>query len=192
MRFTMSIIAAALTIVAAFAQSPDVRFRAAQHKETVEGDLRAAIHIYQQVADGKDSSRGLAAQALLRIGRCYERLGNTESKKVYQRVLSHFGDQTPAANEARARLAASAAPAAGRSGELTATRLFRFAEPSGPRQGENVATDGRSIFHFVPEGALEFARSSALVATDLSTGRQRVLMKGEFGPFGLSLSPDGK
>ena len=192
MKLTVLITAAALAIVAAPAQSPDVRFRGAQQKETVEGDLRAAIQIYQEVADAKESSRSLAAQALLRVARCYEKLGSTESKKAYERLLLQFGDQVQAANEARARLAATAAPRARKPSELTATLLLHLREPSTPRDAENVATDGRTVFHFVPDGPLEFARGGALVATDISTGRQRVLLKGPYRPYGIALSPDGQ
>src|SRR5689334_10765632 len=85
----------------AHTQSPDVRFRAAKQKETVEGDLRSAIGIYQELAESKDSSRELAAQALLRLGRCYEKLGSTESRKAYERVLRQYPDETQIAGEAR-------------------------------------------------------------------------------------------
>lgn len=186
----------ALAAPVARSQSPDIRFREAQQKETVQGDLRGAIQLYQEVADAKASSRGLAAQALLRLGRCYEKLGNGESKKAYERLLRQYGDQVQIVGEARKRLAAlSPAPAA--KGELTNTLLFRLDEPgrsvyesSGVM--ENVATDGNSIFHFVAGDRWETLRTSALVATEISSGRRRELFKGRFYPQGLSLSPDGQ
>ena len=60
------ILVLAITVAIPFArpQSSDVRFREAQQKETVQGDLRGAIQIYQEIADAKTSSRALAAQAL--------------------------------------------------------------------------------------------------------------------------------
>ena len=45
-----------------FAQAPrsaDVQFKAAQHKEEVEGDLKGAIEQYQKIAQSSD--RALAA-----------------------------------------------------------------------------------------------------------------------------------
>ena len=40
-------------LMGAPAQSPDVQFRAAQQKETVEGDLNAAIAMYRKLADDR-------------------------------------------------------------------------------------------------------------------------------------------
>jgi Tol biopolymer transport system component len=88
----------------AFAQTPNVQFRAAQQKETVDGDLTAAIKLYRQVADAKSTPSALAASALVRLGHCYERLGSTEAAKAYERVVTQFGKEE-AATEARQRLA---------------------------------------------------------------------------------------
>ena len=96
----------------------------------MEGNLRAAIQMYQAVADGKDSGRAIAARALLRIGHCYEKLGSIESKKAYERVVRQYGDQVQIANEARQRLAAVDPAVRPKRGELTATLLFRFDEHS--------------------------------------------------------------
>ena len=81
-----------------------MQFRAAQQKETVDGDLAAAIKLYRQVADGKSTPPALAARALVRLGQCYERLGSTEAGKAYERVVTQFGKEEAAA-EARRRLA---------------------------------------------------------------------------------------
>src|SRR5215467_339384 len=124
MRLTLVLAVVALTMPSARPQSPDARFRAAQQKETVEGDLRAAIQMYQTVADGKDSGRSIAAQALLSIGLCYEKLGSIESKKAYERVLRQYGDQVQIANKARERLDAVDPALRPKRGELTATLLF--------------------------------------------------------------------
>ena len=88
----------------ALAQTPNVQFRAAQQKETVDGDLAAAIKLYRHVADGKSTPPALAARALVRLGQCYERLGSTEAAKAYERVVAQFGKEEAAA-EARQRLA---------------------------------------------------------------------------------------
>ena len=74
------ILAIASTVLA---QTPNVQFRAAQQKETVDGDMNAAIKLYRQVADGKSTPPALAARALVRLGQCYERLGSTEAGKAY-------------------------------------------------------------------------------------------------------------
>src|SRR5262252_6838877 len=84
-------------LVAAPAQSPDVQFRAAQQKETVEGDLNAAIALYRKLADDRSTPPDVAARALVRLGRCYQRMGNSEARKAFERVVSQFGGQTVAA-----------------------------------------------------------------------------------------------
>jgi len=86
------------------ADSSEVALRAAIQKEVVDGDLGGAIRMYEAIAEGGNPAT--AAQALLRMGRCYERLGDPEARKVYQRVLTQFAGQKEAAQEARDRIAA--------------------------------------------------------------------------------------
>src|SRR5262249_24141427 len=106
----------AIAVGTALAQSPDVQFRAAQQKETVDGDLTAAIKLYRQVADWKATPPPLAARALVRMGRCYERQGSTEAAKAYERVVAQFGKEEAAA-EARQRLASLPGKGVGNSPE---------------------------------------------------------------------------
>src|SRR3954468_9852914 len=84
------------------ADTPEVALRAAIQKEVVDGDLTGAIRLYKGL--GQSGNREVAAQALLHMGRCYERLGSLESAKVYQRIVREFADQKGAAQEARDRL----------------------------------------------------------------------------------------
>jgi Tol biopolymer transport system component len=166
----------------------EAQFQAAQHKEQVEGDLRTAIQLYQKVADSKDSSRAIAAQALLRVGSCYETLGSAEARKAYERVLRQYSDQPQFVSEARSRLAAAEKAGSGFSG-LAARLVGKVSEYPGPYdQWENVATDGRTVFHVTEEAVGE----NSLIATDLSTRQQRTLFQGNFLARGLHLSPDGR
>lgn len=93
-------------LMAGPAQSPDVQFRAAQQKETVEGDLNAAIAMYRKLADDRATPPDVAARALVRLGRCYQRLGNSEARNAFERVVNQFSAQTAAAAEAKQLLAA--------------------------------------------------------------------------------------
>ncbi|MDQ1474562.1 MAG: hypothetical protein QOJ99_6042 [Bryobacterales bacterium] len=104
MRVTIFALIMAAAATTALAQAPDLQFRAAQQKETVEGDLTSAIKLYASVADSKTTPPALAARALVGLGRCYERLGSTEAPKAYERVVAQFGKEEAAA-EARQRLA---------------------------------------------------------------------------------------
>ena len=66
------------------AQSPrsaDVQMKAAQQKAEVEGDLKGAIEEYKKVVAAAGSNRALAAQALVRMAECYQKLGDAESRR---------------------------------------------------------------------------------------------------------------
>src|SRR5262245_53701672 len=86
----------------------DTQLQAAINKETVEGDLKSAIEIYKRVA--QSGNRPVAAKALVRMGQCYEKLGNAEARKAYERVVRDFADQSEQARAAQTRLNATRAP----------------------------------------------------------------------------------
>ena len=82
------------------------QFQKALAKERGEGNLEEAIALYQKVIDGtKDES--LAAKAQLRIGICYEKLGQGKAKlaqEAFQKVLDNYPEQSEAVMEAREKL----------------------------------------------------------------------------------------
>src|SRR6266542_1588548 len=80
----------------------DLHLQAAINKEVVEGDLKGAIEQYRKVAQG--SNRTVAAKALVRMGQCYEKLGDAEARKAYERVVRDFADQKDMAAQAQIRL----------------------------------------------------------------------------------------
>ena len=79
-------------------------FQQAVVKERAEGDLEQAIQLYQRILREFPADRALGANALLRIGRCYQKLGKPEARKVYERILRDFTDQRDAAKQARRAL----------------------------------------------------------------------------------------
>jgi len=88
-------------------RSADVLLGAALHQEEVEGNLEAAIATYKKILAEYPDNRPLAAKALLQMGQCYEKLGKTEARKAYQRVIDNYSDQqseVALAREAIARL----------------------------------------------------------------------------------------
>jgi Tol biopolymer transport system component len=91
-------------LLAQGSRTAQVQFKAAQHKEEVEGDLKAAIEQYAKLAQSRD--RAIAAKALVRMADCYQKLGDAQSRTIYERVVREFADQKEAAAEARARLRA--------------------------------------------------------------------------------------
>ena len=79
----------------------------AQHKATIDGDLKGAIEDYKKIVAGAGANRALAAQALVRMAECYQKLGDSESRRIYERVTREYADQKDFAALAHARLGAS-------------------------------------------------------------------------------------
>lgn len=122
------------TTMARQAARPDVALQAAIRTETIDGDLRAAIRQYEAVARGGD--RGAAAQALLRMADCYQKLGDVQARSTYERLVRDFPDQAQAVTTARLRLSAFGASSdAVVARQLWTTRAYSQV---------TIATDGRS------------------------------------------------
>jgi Tol biopolymer transport system component len=83
---------------------PEVDLQAAIRAETVDGDLKGAIEQYRKLSTNSD--RTVAAQALLRMGQCYEKLGSAEARQAYERAVRDFADQVAVVATAQARLLA--------------------------------------------------------------------------------------
>jgi outer membrane protein assembly factor BamD (BamD/ComL family) len=96
--------AAASLTLSGQSQTAETMFEAARRLEVVDGNLKGAIKQYQAVVDrfgGTD--RSAAARALLLMAEAYQKIGDAEAQRVYERLLHDFGDQKEAAAEARAR-----------------------------------------------------------------------------------------
>ena len=76
---TLGALAAFTVAVCAQVKAPDkaeFALRTAMEKESVAGDLKAAIEAYRQIATTyAKSNRAVAARALFRLAGCYEKLG---------------------------------------------------------------------------------------------------------------------
>ncbi|MBK5291342.1 MAG: PD40 domain-containing protein [Acidobacteriia bacterium] len=173
--------------LAAAAQKPDageVQLKAAIHKEEVDGDLKSAIEQYKKLA-GRGGNRNVAAQALFRLGQCYEKQGDAEARKAYERLVREFGDQTEMAGAARARLSALGAASTG--GGMMARQAWPDSwDVMGP-----PSSDGR----FLPY--IDWDREANVMAVDLVTKQTRTITKGDWKTTGnyadaMALSADGK
>ena len=102
--FAMILLAAQSAVTAQVRDRGEAALKAAMDKELIEGDLKGAIEQYKKIAESKD--RALAAKALVHMADCYQKLGNTESRKIYEQVVKSYSDQNGAVTLARARLAA--------------------------------------------------------------------------------------
>jgi Tol biopolymer transport system component len=108
----------------------------------MEGKLEEAIQLYKKILTGRPSNRAVAAKALLQMGQCYEKLGETqaqEARKAYQRIAREYADQAEIVAQARVRLAALGGPGAG--GGLVTRRVLTDA--SGVRG--DLTADGKYI-----------------------------------------------
>ena len=135
----LALVVAGTLVVAQNARDPQVLFKAAQHTEEVQGDLKAAIAQYQQVVT--TGNRALAAQALLRMAACYEKLGG-ESRPIYERVVRDYEDQVHSAAMARKRLV-HADPA--EHSTSMASRVRLTLPPQGDLSGSAMSRDGRFV-----------------------------------------------
>jgi len=77
------------------AKSASGLLREGLYAEEVEGDLQAAIKIYQEVITDSSAQDNLVAQALYRQGMCYMKLKNEpEAKAAFSKLVAQHSDQT--------------------------------------------------------------------------------------------------
>ena len=102
----MQVVAVAASAIAAAPaqapQNPERLLKAAMNTELVDGNLKAAIEQYKKVVES--GNRPLAAQALLHIAECYQKLGDAQARQVFERVVREYADQKKAVAIARERL----------------------------------------------------------------------------------------
>jgi Tol biopolymer transport system component len=85
----------------------DRLFARAQHKASVEGDLKGAIEDYKAIVARAGANRALAAGALLRMAEAYQKLGDGDARRTYERIVRDYADQTEVATIARGRIGAT-------------------------------------------------------------------------------------
>lgn len=186
----VTIVAGQLAAPFAIAQKDEqaeVLMQAAHQKQLVEGQLEEAIQLYKRIVQEHPGNHAVAAKALLEMGQCYEKLGNTEARKAYERLVRDYGDQSEAAAQARARLAAISSKIASGNSEMVTRRVW--ASPGGYVMG-SVSPDGRYLSY------ADWATAEGdLVLRDLVTGKTRHLTnqsEGSGGAYFSAISPDGK
>ena len=148
-RFRLAVFILSLTALGvgpATAQSGHDLFQQALLKERAEGELGAAIQLYEQIVRDFSADRTLAARALVQMGQCWEKLGSTEAEEAYQTVVRDFADQPELVAQAEARLSAlmamqRAALAAGVERQPT----FRKIEIASKPQNGVLSPDGTTL-----------------------------------------------
>jgi Tol biopolymer transport system component len=173
-------------ISAAPAKEPaEILLQRAIQKEAATGDLKAALEQYKRAAAAATGKPSVAAEAWIRIGRCYERLGNRDARAAYERVVRDYAGEAKQAEEARARLAAL--------GQATLTRgiVVRqiWADPPKNSTMGAPSADGRYL-------TTQNQQTGDLAIRDMATGELRNITANkslENGDAEFSVpSPDGK
>jgi Tol biopolymer transport system component len=148
--------------------SPGVQLQAGIEKEDVEGDLKAAMEVYQKIAADPAAPRDIRARALLRLAGCDEKLGR-QAKQVYEQIVHSYGD-LPAAAQARAKLALIAKQ---EHPVLPPTMSVRQIEWAGLGQIGVNQTDGQLAVYIAADGNLYIG--------DLSGHARRLVYKPQPG-----------
>src|SRR6185369_2084795 len=99
----LAIIAAGL--LAAQSKGPESMLGAALHQEEVQRDVKGAIASYRKLLSVRGLNRKVAAEALFHLGLCYQKLGDAEARRTFERLVSEYGDTSWAA-QARSRIMA--------------------------------------------------------------------------------------
>jgi Tol biopolymer transport system component len=168
-------------------------FQKALAKERGEGNLEEAIALYQKVID-ESKDEALAAQAQLRIGFCYEKLGQAKAalaQEAFQKVVDKYPSQIETVKTAREKLvlllkAQSMTREGGRDFEIR-----HVLSVTGPHESHQVSPDGRYIAYF------DYGMMSIAVQ-ELATGKTRTIKTKIAKDEGMGecwffrWSPDGK
>jgi Tol biopolymer transport system component len=146
----------------------EVALQAAIKTETVDGNLKGAIEQYKKIAAQPGAGRAVVATALLRMGQCYEKLGDAETRearKAYEQVVREYADQAGIVAQARVRLAALAG-GGGVSGSstLAVRRVLAGTDVTG-----QVSPDGRFL------SFTDWGSGGNVAIRDLATGESRRL-----------------
>jgi Tol biopolymer transport system component len=151
-------------IVAQNNPTPEALFKAAQHREEVQGDLRGAIELYRNVVTA--APRSLAVAALMRIAECYAKLGDPEARSIYTRILRDYADQKAAAAVARRQLSGTATTNAAKG--ITLRRVWDGLVTGAPRARVLTSISGNGRLPYIgPDGVVNLR--------DLASGADRPL-----------------
>jgi Tol biopolymer transport system component len=149
-------------------------FQKALAKERAEGNLEEAIVLYQKVIEeSKDES--LAAKAQLRIGICYEKLGQEKAKlaqDAFRMVVDNYPKQVEEVKVAREKLSGLLRAQALMKKNVEGLSLRHLLMPSGRGEdfgiGEFISPDGRFFAYFD-------YNVGAVGVYELATGKKQLL-----------------
>ncbi len=166
--------------------SAEQLYQAGLYAEEVDGDLQKAIGIYSQIIEKFGDRKEIAADAQLHIGLCYEKLGNTEAIKAYEKVLKNYAGQAKQVAAARERLAAlqTVAPA-----EISSLKILEGPNAS---QARMISPDGTKVLIIRDDFKGQNIYVYDLASKRLDNITQYTWEKGDPGIYSARWSPDGK
>ncbi|MBC8184011.1 PD40 domain-containing protein [candidate division KSB1 bacterium] len=143
-KLILSLIISLVFVSLCFAQTPSQLFQQALLKENGEGDLKAAVEIYEKIVGDTEADRSLRAKALLHVGICWEKMGKETAEKTYKRIISEFADQAGSVIEAKTRLSNLQQNDHERSAGLSLTKVWsKFGIV--PKNLRSISPDGKFI-----------------------------------------------
>ena len=71
-------------------QSAEQLYQSGLYQEEIEGDLEAAIKIYETIISSYADNRPVAAKTYLHMGMCHEKLGSEQARRLYSEVISKY------------------------------------------------------------------------------------------------------
>jgi Tol biopolymer transport system component len=178
-----------LLTASGFQTSPEYKILFEKAKFTMEtkGDLNGAIALFNDIIKKYPKEREYAAKSQLYIGLCYEKLGNVEARKAFERVVHEYGDQTEMVALAKARLVALGSGTTTRSTEVVMRRIW----VAGKDLPICISPDGQYVVYRVYD-------SGNLWLRDLQSGEQRQItregsrVESTLASTSAAISPDGK
>jgi hypothetical protein len=157
--------AVALSLLMGQAPRPaEVELKAAQHRAEVEGDLKGAIQQYGAIVAKYKADRGVAAKALVQMAECYQKMGDAESRKIWEQVVRDYADQKEAVTMARARLSKQSGTGDSRMSFRQVWKLPSDTTLDGP-----VSRDGRYVAY------VDWSQNGNLFLHDFSADTNRPL-----------------
>ncbi|NQT03076.1 MAG: tetratricopeptide repeat protein, partial [Planctomycetes bacterium] len=85
-----------------FAKSSGTLLQEGLYAEEVDGDLDAAIRIYEQLIKESSAQRSHIAQGMYRLGMCYlKKQDEQRAKEIFGKLVANYSDQTKVVNKVK-------------------------------------------------------------------------------------------
>jgi Tol biopolymer transport system component len=140
-RLLLAILMGTTLLCAGQGTSPAERqLQSAINKEVVQGDLKGAIEQYKKIVSTYKDNRAVAAKALVHMGACYEKLGESEAERTFRQVVDNYSDQAEAVNAAKNRLAVLSRTRTASPSDVNNLVLRQVSVPEG-----QISPDGKFI-----------------------------------------------